>query len=89
MTLQKRYNLPPSDALAAFCAVMELGSQNAAARVLNVTQPALSSRISKLESWAGVGLFDGRAPTFDAIALYGKAKQFLGTDWLLRSDRVA
>lgn len=86
MTLKQRYCLPPSDALAAFCAIVELGSQNAAAAVLHVTQPALSSRISKLEHWAGAKLFENRIPTLDAMALYGKAKQFLGEDWILRRD---
>lgn len=83
MTLKQRYNLPPSDALAAFCAVAELGSQNAAAAVLHVTQPALSSRISKLEHWTGTKLFENRVLTLQGIALYAMAKRFLGADWLL------
>ena len=44
--------------LRAFAAVHDTGSISAAARKLHLTQPALSRRISELESVLGVRLFD-------------------------------
>jgi DNA-binding transcriptional LysR family regulator len=44
--------------LRAFAAVHDTGSVSAAARKVNLTQPALSRRISELEGALGVRLFD-------------------------------
>jgi DNA-binding transcriptional LysR family regulator len=44
--------------LRAFAAVHDAGSVSAAARTVHLTQPALSRRISELESALGVRLFD-------------------------------
>ena len=44
--------------LRAFAAVHDTGSVSAAARKVSLTQPALSRRISELESALGVRLFD-------------------------------
>jgi DNA-binding transcriptional LysR family regulator len=44
--------------LRAFLAIAELGSFSAAARQLNLTQPAITKRIQALESVVGARLFD-------------------------------
>jgi DNA-binding transcriptional LysR family regulator len=44
--------------LKAFCAIVEAGSLGRAANVLNVTQPALSRTIRRLEEQAGAPLFE-------------------------------
>ncbi|WP_227272281.1 LysR family transcriptional regulator [Roseobacter weihaiensis] len=46
------------DALRAFETVVELGSLNAAARVLNLSEPALSRKITALEAELDLVLFD-------------------------------
>ncbi|MDX8352452.1 LysR family transcriptional regulator [Cognatiyoonia sp. IB215182] len=46
------------DALRAFETVVELGSLNAAARVLNLSEPALSRKIAALEAELDLVLFD-------------------------------
>ena len=43
--------------LRSFIAVMELGNFHRAAEALNVSQPALSRRIQKLEETIGAQLF--------------------------------
>ena len=48
--------LPPLGALSAFALVAETGSLTAAARALNVTQPAISRRLRELEAALGVAL---------------------------------
>ena len=48
--------LPPLGALSAFALVAETGSLTAAARALNVTQPAISRRLRELEAMLGVAL---------------------------------
>ncbi len=50
--------MPSIKQLEAFVAVMEAGSFQGAARRLNTTPPAISKRISELESELGVRLFD-------------------------------
>lgn len=50
--------LPPLRLLTVFDAVNRSGSTQAAARVLNVTQPAVSQAIKSLEQHVGVTLFD-------------------------------
>src|SRR5690349_9871028 len=44
--------------LRAFVAVAEFGSFNDAAVLLNISQPALSRRVQKLEETLGVGLLE-------------------------------
>jgi DNA-binding transcriptional LysR family regulator len=44
--------------LRAFCAAIDLGSLGRAARLLRVTQPALSKRLRTLEALAGASLLD-------------------------------
>ncbi|HEX7911319.1 MAG TPA: LysR family transcriptional regulator, partial [Paraburkholderia sp.] len=44
--------------LQAFRAVVELGSFRKAAEAVNISQPALSRRIEKLEAALGVRLFE-------------------------------
>ena len=46
------------DALRAFALTVERGSLSAAAAVLNVSEPALSRRLSQLEGRLGLALFD-------------------------------
>ena len=50
----------PLNALRAFEAVVRLGSSNAAARALFVTQSAVSHQVRNLEDWLGHPLFDRR-----------------------------
>jgi DNA-binding transcriptional LysR family regulator len=50
--------MPSVKELEAFIAVMEAGSFQSAARRLNATPPAVSKRISELESELGVRLFE-------------------------------
>ena len=49
--------------LRAFCAAVDLGSLGRAARLLRVSQPALSKRLRVLEALAGARLLDGYAGT--------------------------
>src|SRR5580704_6597740 len=50
--------MPSIKELEAFVAVLEAGSFEGAARRLNATPPAVSKRISELESELGVRLFE-------------------------------
>src|SRR6516225_7562990 len=50
--------MPSVKELEAFMAVLEAGSFEGAARRLNATPPAVSKRISELESELGVRLFE-------------------------------
>jgi DNA-binding transcriptional LysR family regulator len=67
--------------LAVFVAVMDRGSITEAARILGVTQPAVSSALAKLEGQLGFRLFrrQGRGvlPTTEARQLYPEAAQAL------------
>lgn len=69
--------------LRAFCAAATLGSIAAAARSLNVSQPALSKRLRALEAVAGVQLFErstrGVKLTPAGVHLYGAARRLLNT----------
>lgn len=69
--------------LEYFVAVAETGHMSQAAQELNVSQPALSSNIQKLEREIGVKLFD-RAGRRIVLNQYGKA--FLPTAKLLLFD---
>jgi len=67
--------------LRAFCAAVDLGSLGAAARALQVSQPALSKRMRELEALAGTKLVDrhprGIAPTQAGERLYLQARKLL------------
>lgn len=73
---------PPEIAeLRAFCTAADLGSVSRAARLLRVTQPALSKRIQSLEAVAGVKLLD-RTPqgvklTDEGRRVYEEARKLL------------
>lgn len=46
--------------LNAFAVIVEQSSLNKASKLLNLSQPALSRKIAKLEEELGVNLFDRR-----------------------------
>jgi DNA-binding transcriptional LysR family regulator len=67
--------------LRAFCAAADLGSLGRAARLLRVSQPALSKRLRALEALAGARLLD-RSPrgvtlTLAGTRLYVEARKLL------------
>jgi DNA-binding transcriptional LysR family regulator len=70
--------------LRAFCGAVELGSLGRAARVLHVSQPALSKRLRVLEALAGVRLLErsrrGVSPTPAGRRLYLAARRVLAED---------
>jgi DNA-binding transcriptional LysR family regulator len=73
---------PPEIAeLRALCTAADLGSVSRAARLLRVTQPALSKRIQSLEAVAGVKLLErnsqGVALTDEGRRLYAEARKLL------------
>lgn len=80
--------------LEIFRAVMDSGSATAAARLLNLSQPAVSRQLSQIESELQVDLFirDGGKlrPTADAWALYAEASYaFEGIERVLNlADRM-
>lgn len=67
--------------LRAFCAAVELGSLGRAARLLRVSQPALSKRLRTLEALAGARLLDrtsrGVTTTPAGARLYSEARKLL------------
>ena len=67
--------------LRAFCAAVDLGSLGRAARLLRVSQPALSKRMRALEALAGTALLErstrGIAPTHAGERLYLEARRLL------------
>jgi DNA-binding transcriptional LysR family regulator len=67
--------------LRAFCAAVDLGSLGSAARLLRVSQPALSKRMRALEGLAGAQLLTrstrGIATTPAGEQLYGEARKLL------------
>jgi DNA-binding transcriptional LysR family regulator len=67
--------------LRAFCAAVDLGSLGRAARLLRVSQPALSKRIRVLEALAGAQLLErssrGVTPTPAGARLYAEARKLL------------
>lgn len=67
--------------LRAFCAAVDLGSLGSAARLLRVSQPALSKRLRTLEALAGARLLDrstkGVKPTPAGKRLYAEGRKLL------------
>ena len=67
--------------LRAFCAAVELGSLGRAARLLRVSQPALSKRLRMLEALAGGQLLErssrGVSTTPAGTRLYSEARKLL------------
>ena len=67
--------------LRAFCAAVDLGSLGRAARLLRVSQPALSKRLRALEAVAGARLLErsprGVRPTPAGNRLYLEARKLL------------
>lgn len=74
--------LPPLSSLVAFEATARLASFTAAARALNVTQPAISRRIAQLEADLGVELVSRRTKplqlTDAGVRLYEALRQGFG-----------
>ncbi|MCW1430654.1 LysR family transcriptional regulator [Novosphingobium sp. JCM 18896] len=66
-------------AMEVFCRVVEAGSFSAAARDLNVGQPAVSKSVAQLEDRLGVRLLlrsaRGLAPTEAGMSFYARAKR--------------
>lgn len=73
--------MPETEELRAFCAAIELGSLGRAARLLGVSQPAITKRIKGLENLVGVQLLErsaqGVRPTAAGEQLHGQAREFL------------
>src|SRR3954469_24553080 len=67
--------------LRAFCAAVDLGSLGRAARLLRLSQPALSKRLRTLEALAGATLLErsprGVTPTPARTRLYLEARKLL------------
>ena len=67
--------------LRAFCSAVDLGSIGRAARLLHVSQPALSKRLQGLEAVAGTPLLErstrGVTPTIAGVRLYTTAQRLL------------
>jgi len=68
--------------LRAFCAAVDLGSLGRAARLLRVSQPALSKRMRAMEAVVGTPLVErsprGITPTPAGAKLYVEARKLLG-----------
>ncbi len=79
MSRQVRH--PDIAELRAFCAAVDLGSLGKAARLLHLSQPALSKRLQTLEKIADVRLLDrspyGVEPTPAGTKLYAEAQKLL------------
>lgn len=78
--------------IEAFRALMLTGSMTEAARLLSVTQPAVSKIISLLEEEVGFSLFDRRqgrlSPTDEAYILFSEVKQsYSGLDRIARTAK--
>jgi DNA-binding transcriptional LysR family regulator len=67
--------------LRAFCAAVDLASIGRAARLMHVSQPALSKRLRMLETVAGTPLLErstrGVTPTASGTQLYREARRLL------------
>ena len=78
--------------IEAFRALMLTGSMTEAARLLSVTQPAVSKIMSQMEEELGFALFDRRqgrlSPTEDAYILFAEVKQsYSGIERVIRAAR--
>jgi DNA-binding transcriptional LysR family regulator len=74
------------DGVQAFVAVAELGGFGKAARVLNLTQTALTRRVQKLEAYLGVRLLDR---TTRSVSLTPVGAEFLPSARRLVNDLTA
>lgn len=78
---------PEIGELRAFCAAVDLGSLGRAARLLSVSQPALSKRLKALEAVSGAMLLErstkGVRPTAAGAKLYTAARRVLAEAELL------
>lgn len=79
--MEKRLRSPDITDLRAFCAAVDLGSISRAARLLHVSQPALSKRLRALEAVAGTQLLDrsarGVSSTPAGSRLYAEARKLV------------
>ncbi len=77
----KLVRMPELTELRAFCAAVDLGSLGKAARLLQVSQPALSKRLRGLEALTGSTLMErstrGVTPTPAGKRLYAAARRLL------------
>ena len=80
------------DQLTAFLTVVRLGGARRAAEALNLTQPAITSRIRNLEKMVGVELFErtggGMRPTKRGEMLVSYAERFEQLSGLMERDVV-
>lgn len=79
--MSKLVRTPELAELRAFCAAVDLGSLGKAARLLRVSQPALSKRLRALEALTGSRLLErstqGVTPTAAGRRLYEAARRLL------------
>ena len=79
--MTKLVRSPDIGELRAFCAAVDLGSIGRAARLLQVTQPALSKRLRGLEKLTGAPLLNrsprGVSPTPAGARLHAEARKLL------------
>jgi DNA-binding transcriptional LysR family regulator len=75
------------DHLRVFLQIVDSGSMSAAARVMHLTQPALSRTLKLLEGAVGVPLFDRRGRTL-VLTAGGRALVPRGRALLAESERV-
>jgi DNA-binding transcriptional LysR family regulator len=80
-SMSKLVRTPELAELRAFCAAVDLGSLGKAARLLQVSQPALSKRLRALEALSGSRLLErstrGVVPTTTGRQLYEAARKLL------------
>ena len=81
MAMARPVRSPDVAELRAFCAAVDLGSLGRAARLLRLSQPALSKRLRMLEALAGATLLErssrGVTPTPAGTRLYLEARKLL------------
>jgi DNA-binding transcriptional LysR family regulator len=79
--MSKLVRMPELAELRAFCVAVDLGSLGKAARLLQVSQPALSKRLRALEALSGSQLLErsprGVTPTAAGKRLYSGARRLL------------
>src|SRR5918999_3478795 len=80
---------PELGELRAFCAAADLGSLGRAARLMRISQPALSKRLRTLEALAGAKLLErstrGVTPTPAGRRLYAEARKLLAQAEIVES----